>query len=1176
MSKNINHDTSPSIPTPTWVRIIDAMIKEDLTYAKELIDTVSDKELHELSIVDDGGTLLHFASRKGYTEIAKSLLNKQPNLIDLVDKDGKTALYHANDKGYKEIASMLAGNDTLIKHTISLIERGHEVIKDQEIKKYVIMVLGPTGVGKGTLINYINGAELIPKYKSGTWKLEAKDPLPGISISHSSTSSDTFHPAIYSPQGGNFSYSYVDTPGFGDSRGVAYDIATAFFRQEITKNVNFIKTLLVLPYEDFVSTVSRGDRIKNQIHTLSQFLKLDENSDHINELKNSIALVVAQVEPPKSSVKELENELEQKRENLRNKLKSKFKNPQEIEETIKELMELEIENVNEKKQEIEKIIPLTRKKTIETSLEQIHTTSLEKDVVAHLTTNNRFEIFSKPIEISQDKAEMVSKEKERILELISDTDYVERSEIEIGLPISIDSKLVVVHLVDYIDEKIAKEVIDSVKFLIRYCKDDITGSHDFDTLKTSLLSEAKILQTIIESRGRESFLENIEGTLNSEEEIKKYVGYIDFFKQLDPRTEYKIDKWCLGLSKSKTIPTNLPTQIESLTKYTTVFKNNILKINGTLVSAKDVLNEIFSYRKDHKEFKEVKICALNKFFLDSDFSDVYEYIPKLLLIKQAYNVATSYICPLSISNLISFYYPVTSALKGINLTIIAPNWKIIGQRTIDLSGKEGISILSKASNGYSYENAEEDDKVNMYGAGKDGTRGTDGVPGNPGTSGGSFKGIGKKFVNLQSLTINVSGGDGGRGQDGGNGGNGTNGNSGNNKLLEEPLQICFQPPRKELGFADKSYGEGAVHAVRKLGTFNSQFLETYTSRGMDGGAGGNAGAGGAGGIGGLPGSAKIITYAENLKKDALNYYCVNQKGEEGESGIAGNIGIGGDNGITYTRQYINEEIFPAFRGRGELSGGGGSITGAISGTAAIQIGVLTPMQIAAQEAAKETVKKATEEAIKKIFQQSLYEGSIIFSNTVAKEILTEVGKQVGKEVMQAVGKEAAHEIGLQAVQLVAKELAMDQVLLQGVTHVWVHSDLFAQQVGTGITTGVAKETAVSWLTTARGFATSLGISMAIQGGLSVVSAYSSSGWNREVSEINSGKAESGTKPIEENTVNQNLPKKSVISDQTAFKAECELYYKEFSDTAPNFVDPDFTNLCMLLTGTDTGLQVDHA
>lgn len=91
--------------------------------------------------------------------------------------------------------------------------------------------------------------------------------------------------------------------------------------------------------------------------------------------------------------------------------------------------------------------------------------------------------------------------------------------------------------------------------------------------------------------------------------------------------------------------------------------------------------------------------------------------------------------------------------KEIQLSIIASNWEIIGDRKIMLNGVPGKShVRDSAANG---DNSNFDGKP--------------GIPGNSGSSAGCFLAIGDKFINDKNLKVHLSGGSGAPGQNGGNG-----------------------------------------------------------------------------------------------------------------------------------------------------------------------------------------------------------------------------------------------------------------------------------------------------------------------------------------------------------------------------------------------------------------------
>ncbi|CAG8677441.1 7178_t:CDS:1, partial [Gigaspora rosea] len=187
--------------------------------------------------------------------------------------------------------------------------------------------------------------------------------------------------------------------------------------------------------------------------------------------------------------------------------------------------------------------------------------------------------------------------------------------------------------------------------------------------------------------------------------------------------------------------------------------------------------------------------------------------------------------------------------------------------------------------------------------------GKDGSPGNSGYNGGKFYAKGRNFINISSLTIDISGGDGGKGQDGGNGADGLDGSDCGIKIVEERKKSVLFSRKKVSGDLKETIEKG----IKFFLTFNEKYKETYVAY-DPGQEGGNGGRGGVGGDVGNSGSVWIeIDDKEKptiIKEKPTVIRENNKKGINGERGSPGN---GGKNGPKYCGIYINELVFSGFR-----------------------------------------------------------------------------------------------------------------------------------------------------------------------------------------------------------------------------------------------------------------------
>ena len=163
-------------------------------------------------------------------------------------------------------------------------------------QKNAITVLGMTGTGKSTLVNYLNEIPLICyKNEEEKWVLDLKYSnvvLPGgFAIGHS-IKSKTHMPAVYSPKSKDF--SFIDNPGFDDTREMSIEIANGFFREFVTQQVTYLKFLLLVNYDD---VAKRGLEFRRTMQVFYEFLGVfDEKDERAHtRLSESIGIIVTRV-----------------------------------------------------------------------------------------------------------------------------------------------------------------------------------------------------------------------------------------------------------------------------------------------------------------------------------------------------------------------------------------------------------------------------------------------------------------------------------------------------------------------------------------------------------------------------------------------------------------------------------------------------------------------------------------------------------------------------------------------------------------------------------------------------------------------------------------------------------------------------------------------------------------
>jgi len=290
------------------------------------------------------------------------------------------------------------------KDLIQFIEENKKHLNSQsQIQNKSVMVLGLSGTGKSTLINYLNNIPLVCVKEKSKWILELQSPnltlQGGFSIAKIGHRiySQTFIPAGYTPKGEQF--TYIDNPGFKDTHGLSTEIANGFFREQIISKVNDLKFLLLLTHSDLNE---RGSQFRESIKAFSHFIgafddDYNNNDFDIHALSESIAIILTKVD-----------------------------NDGETDEKMKHDLKIKLQEILQDEKDNEKL------------------SFKEEKVFNEILENNQIEIFSNP----KKKGPVSTDQAEAIRSLINNKlKYANKNDLKIRAKISDTYKL---ELLEYI------------------------------------------------------------------------------------------------------------------------------------------------------------------------------------------------------------------------------------------------------------------------------------------------------------------------------------------------------------------------------------------------------------------------------------------------------------------------------------------------------------------------------------------------------------------------------------------------------------------------------------------------------------------------------------------------------------------------------------------------------
>ncbi|CAG8575190.1 13644_t:CDS:1 [Dentiscutata heterogama] len=937
----------------------------------------------------------------------------------------------------------------------------NERISQQE---KAIIIIGDTGEGKSTLLNYLTGVPLFSKDDDFGDYIIYTETSDGIDINDRSISQTTL------PLRRGI---YWDCPGFGDTRGPVQNIVNAYSIYKLVKSVKKLKVVVVV--SEYVIKSTRKKEFLNLINNIGETFK---NTD---ELVQGLCLVITK----------------------NNKLDARK-------------------------------VRVCFHKILEEQGDQENFSQSKKKILNFLSSSeSQIVFFNAP----QQEDKVSDTDKSSILESIEKISYLKG--LDPNILLGDGPKLYIKDLVEKFHVDIKNYILVKFYPAVQSYLETLIDTHlgTIKELRKSLTDVSDQLMNIHEKP--QHFEDNLQQILlivefiqrnDLKEELLKKFSLLNFFNLVKPESlEIKgnTSSWYNYISE-------LINEIEALTSFNVYSQESLLTIEGIIIGIED-LNTAMN-DQEISEISEINMFSLNSLFIDKDI-----------------------IAP------------------GINLALISPKLRVIGKRTINLKGNPGpLHQPNKANDGISFtkeriynevydevndristqiidEIAFTKEKINDEAINEissteerieEKMNGKDGLPGQPGYNGGNFYAKGCIFFDLSSLTINVSGGDGCQGQDGGDGAKGFDGidcgedfvkNKENSALISrEKIRALSSRGNEKAGVVNKAL-VCTVKFTKFLFTFNDKHEETYEY--FDPGQkGGNGGRGGIGGIGGKPGSVIFDSPSQLLESPIIL-----KESKRGANGKRGNAGHGGKNGPKYRGVYINERVFPTFRGYNEFN------SESNDSHSTVPDGVLNSMRAvpavssavtrhvlseSIKVSARESTKVATENVLSSFTMTSIKETFKQGSNFVMKDIFKYGTRESTKQVATSTSSYMAYIGNMGTTLKQGSNYLIKDVLKIGASE----STIQVATVGTSTYVGAIG---------------SFGASLAIQAGCSTASAYLSSYWKEEPHKIDDDEefASDGELFDDLNENNIKTPDQFPLAIK---EKEKEKLYKQFHDKSKNY------------------------
>jgi hypothetical protein len=192
------------------------------------------------------------------------------------------------------------------QHSIALMQYCTELGQQNAVAttdKEAVTILGGTGAGKSTSVNYWIGCDMALRTPEELEEMGIKDELedaiivhpdserPGVASIGHGTGSHTLMPQIIQDPN-RATRVYLDCPGFSDNRGAEINIANAVNIRHALQQAGGVKAVFLTSYPGFIG--DRGECIRNLEHMCEQ---LFGGIDNLRRHQDSVLLGINRVSP---------------------------------------------------------------------------------------------------------------------------------------------------------------------------------------------------------------------------------------------------------------------------------------------------------------------------------------------------------------------------------------------------------------------------------------------------------------------------------------------------------------------------------------------------------------------------------------------------------------------------------------------------------------------------------------------------------------------------------------------------------------------------------------------------------------------------------------------------------------------------------------------------------------